>query len=187
MSTRAIIRIARAFAQIIDAKSPWTYRHSERVAEIAVGIGDVLGLRPAERHDLERAALLHDIGKLGVSNLILDKADRLTDEEFEAVRRHPGYTFEILSFVAPFRALAASAAAHHEKLDGSGYHRGMAGDEIDTVARILAVADIFEALSARRPYREPLETGAALDRMRPEAGAKLCAEAFRALETSAES
>ena len=177
-------RVAHAFAQVIDAKSPWTYRHSERVAEITMGVADVLSFDEAERRDLERAALLHDIGKLGVSNLILDKPSALTNEEFDVVRKHPEYTFNILDLVAPFRSIAAPAAAHHEKLDGSGYHRQLAGDEINRLARILAVADIFEALSAKRPYGEPLDTDTALDQMRTEVDKQLCSEAFGALETS---
>jgi len=174
-------RVAEAFARIIDAKSPWTSQHSDRVADIALGIADAFGLDGAELRELRRAALLHDIGKLGVSNLILDKAGPLTDEEFAAMRQHTWHTFTILSLVAPFRVFAPSAAAHHEKLDGSGYHRGLAGEQIDRMARILAVADIFEALSSERPYRKPMQTDEALDCMRREAGDKLCAETFAAL------
>lgn len=149
-------RVAEAFAKVVDAKSPYTYRHSRRVAEIAVAIGAALDLQADELCGLARAGLLHDIGKLGVSNRILDKPGRLTDDEWLAVRRHPELTFQILTRVGAFRDLAGDAAAHHERLDGRGYHRGLTGEELTQPARILAVADVCEALSAERPYRKAL-------------------------------
>ena len=138
---------------MIDAKSPFTSRHSERVAEIAVATATTLGFTDESLRDLRRAGLLHDIGKLAISNLILDKPGKLTVEEFEAVKRHPLVTEQILGRVSRFADIAGIAAAHHEKLDGSGYHRGIHGDELDPPARVLAVADIFEAMTADRPYR----------------------------------
>jgi HD-GYP domain-containing protein (c-di-GMP phosphodiesterase class II) len=98
-----------------------------------------------------RAALLHDIGKLGVSNRILDKPGSLTDEEYAKIKQHPRLTYDILSRVGPFRPIAQTAANHHEKLDGSGYHRGIGAEDLDLPSRILAVADIYDALSAERP------------------------------------
>ena len=115
--------IAEAFATAIDAKSPYTYRHSEAVAALAVGIGERLEFSPVELRDLRRAALLHDIGKLRISNLILDRPGPLTPEEMRRLRRHPAYTHEILSKIARFRDLAEVANSHHERLDGTGYHR----------------------------------------------------------------
>ena len=177
-------RVAEAFAKVIDAKSPYTYRHSERVAELAVSTGTVLGFFPAALRDLRRAALLHDIGKLGVSNLVLDKPGKLTDEEFAMVRRHPEWTEQILRRVSRFDELASAAAAHHEKLDGTGYHRGLHGDVLGSTARILAVADIFEAMTAERPYRAAMPAEQALDLMRGDVGSKLCPDAFEALTTA---
>ena len=174
-------RVAEAFAKVIDAKSPYTFRHSERVAEIAVSTGTALGFAPAALRDLRRAALLHDIGKLGVSNLILDKPGKLTDAELATIRRHPEWTEQILRRVSRFDELASVAAAHHEKLDGSGYHRGLRGDVLGPSARILAVADIFEAMTAERPYRAAMPAEQALALMRAEAGTKLCPDAFAAL------
>ncbi|MDP9439769.1 MAG: HD domain-containing protein, partial [Actinomycetota bacterium] len=110
--------VARAFAEIIDAKSPFTYRHSEGVARVAVAMAGRAGLGPEGTRDLMRASLLHDIGKLGISNRILDKPGRLTDEEYEEIKRHPRLAYEILSRVGPFRPIAETAANHHEKLDG---------------------------------------------------------------------
>ena len=148
-------RIAQAFARVIDAKSPFTARHSERVAEIADGIGAALGFDPMARRILLRAGLLHDIGKLAVSNHILDKPGKLTDEEFRAIKTHPVHTLRILERAPCFAELADLAANHHEKLDGSGYPRSLQADDLDLPMRVLAVADIYEALTADRPYRPP--------------------------------
>jgi HD-GYP domain-containing protein (c-di-GMP phosphodiesterase class II) len=174
-------RIASAFARVIDAKSPFTARHSERVAEIAFGIGVVVGLDGDELRRLRRAALLHDIGKLGISNLILDKPGLLTEAERIEIERHPVHTRELLGRVAAFRELADDASDHHEKLDGSGYPRGLRGEELTPTARILVVADIFEAMTAARPYREPMPIGRVLSALAADAGSKLdrdCVAAF---------
>ncbi len=179
-------RVAEAFALVIDAKSPYTFRHSERVAEIAVGIASELGHNPAAQRDIRRASLLHDIGKLGVSNLILDKDGPLSPDERAAVNRHPALTEEILARVPAFRDIADVAASHHEKLDGSGYHRGRAGFDLSPASRALAVADIYEALTALRPYRAPMPPEAAVALIRADAGTKLCAEACDALEAAIE-
>jgi putative nucleotidyltransferase with HDIG domain len=148
--------VAEAFARVVDAKSPFTYRHSEGVATLAAGIARTLGHSPAEVIRIRRAALLHDIGKLGVSNLILDKRAPLTHEEREAMRLHPRHTFEILNRVPVFRGFAEMAASHHERLDGTGYHRGLRAEEFPVLTQELVVADMAEALSAARPYREAL-------------------------------
>ena len=186
LDDEALDRVAGAFARVIDAKSPFTARHSERVAEISVAVGALLEWTPAELRRLSHAALLHDIGKLGVSNLILDKPGRLTDGERAAVELHPVHTRELLTRVEPFRELADDAAAHHEKLDGSGYPLGLAGGELSATARILAVADVFEAMTARRPYREPLPAEVALAELEREDGRLFdatCVAALRELVT----
>jgi putative nucleotidyltransferase with HDIG domain len=173
--------IAEAFATAIDAKSPYTYRHSEAVAALAVGIGERLEFSPIELRDLRRAALLHDIGKLRVSNLILEHPGPLTLQEMRLLRRHPAYTYEILSRIARFRDLAEVASSHHERLDGTGYHRGLSGDQLSLPARALAVADIAEALSAERPYRGGLPWSEVLRVLDNDAGSKICAECLAAL------
>jgi len=176
-----IDRIAEAFARVIDAKSPFTARHSQRVAEIADGIATSLGFDAEERRVLRRAALLHDIGKLAISNQILDKPGKLTDEEFRAIQAHPVHTLQILERAPCFSELADLAANHHEKLDGTGYPRSLGADTLDLPMRVLAVADIYEALTANRPYRDPLSVEAALaiiDRDVPE---RLDADVRRAL------
>ena len=151
--------ICQAFAEIVDAKSPFTYRHSTGVAEAAVGISQQLGLSGEQLTFMRRAALLHDVGKLSVSNDILEKPAALNNVEWNVVKEHPSYTFEILRRIPGFEALSDVAAAHHEKLNGTGYYRHRSADQLSLEMRILTVADIFDALAAKRPYRDamPLE------------------------------
>jgi putative nucleotidyltransferase with HDIG domain len=173
--------VARAFAQVIDAKTPYTARHSEGVASIAVMLGREMGHGVEDLVTLQRAGLLHDIGKLGVSNTILDKPAKLTDEEMCEMRKHTAYTLEILGKVRRFRAFAGLAAAHHERIDGSGYHLGLDGDSLGPLARILAVADVCEALSAERPYRNGMTVDEVFTVMRKMVGKALCPATFEAL------
>jgi putative nucleotidyltransferase with HDIG domain len=178
--------IAEAFARVIDAKSPYTYRHSEGVADIAMAIGRVRGFGAEALRDLRRAALLHDIGKLGVSNSILDKPARLTDLETTQVRQHPHFTQRILQRVRAFQGIVEVASSHHERLDGSGYHRGLDGSDLCPLSRALAVADICEALTADRPYRAGLPWEQVLGILRKDAGSAVCAESVEALAASRE-
>jgi HD-GYP domain-containing protein (c-di-GMP phosphodiesterase class II) len=175
-------RIADAFAGVVDAKSPWTYRHSDRACVIVMSLASDLGADAGTLRDLRRAALLHDVGKLAVSNRILDKPARLTAAEFAKVREHPVVTEEILARVPGCEHLAHVAAAHHERLDGGGYPRGMAGAELTMPMRLLAIADVYEALTSDRPYRGALSSNEALAIMRAEVPARLDREAFAALE-----
>ena len=178
-----IDRIAEAFARVIDAKSPFTALHSVRVAEIAVGIGEVLGFDPVVQRDLRRAGLLHDIGKLAISNQILDKPGKLTDDEFATVKEHPAYSLRILQRAPCFASIADLASDHHERIDGTGYPRGLGGDQLGAAVRALAVADVYEALTADRPYRGPLPVEKALDIVSWEVPGRLDRAAFAALET----
>jgi putative nucleotidyltransferase with HDIG domain len=175
-------RVAEAFASVIDAKSPYTARHSEGVADIAVALATALEVEPEDRATLRRAALLHDIGKLGVSNRILDKPGPLTEAEQDVVRCHPRWSLEILTRVTAFGELARIAGSHHERLDGSGYPSALTAGELDLPSRILAVADVAEALSGNRPYREALGVDEVIRTIRGEAGRTLHADACRALE-----
>jgi putative nucleotidyltransferase with HDIG domain len=174
-------RVAHAFASIVDAKSPYTAHHSEGVAAIAMELASSLDLDPGVRPTLQRAALLHDIGKLGVSSRILDKPGPLTAQEWETVRRHPRWSMEILDRVGAFHDVARIAAAHHERLDGSGYYRGLTAEELDRPSRILAVADVADALSSDRPYRRALDPDEVLTVMRLDAGRRLDPDALSAL------
>lgn len=148
--------IAAGFAQVVDAKSPYTSGHSDRVALFADLIAEQLGMDTQRRRWLKRAALLHDIGKLGVSNAVLDKPGKLDEDEWQAIRRHPALGETILSRISAFSDVAIIAGAHHERLDGKGYPRGIGADEIGLETRIVTAADIFDALTAERPYRGPL-------------------------------
>jgi putative nucleotidyltransferase with HDIG domain len=176
-----IDRIAEAFASVVDAKSPWTFQHSTRVAEIAVGVAGELGCSTDMMRDIRRAALLHDLGKLGVSNLILDKPGKPTDEEFAEIRKHPDFLEQILRKVPAFSQLADVAAGHHERLDGRGYHRGKSGDEISWATRILTVADICEAMTAKRPYRDAIPWWKVQEVMERDCGSGICHDSFEAL------
>jgi HD-GYP domain-containing protein (c-di-GMP phosphodiesterase class II) len=174
-------RIANGFADIIDAKSPFTSSHSHRMTSVALRLGARMGLDALELVALERAALLHDVGKLSVPNSILDKPGPLTGEEWDVVRLHPYYTQRILSHIRGFETLAKVAAAHHERLDGRGYFLGLKGDEISLESRILAAADVFDALTASRPYRPALPEEVALRMMERDRGHGLCEDCLDAL------
>ena len=174
--------IARAFAQVIDTKSPFTSGHSERVAVYADMIAAEMGYTSERRRWLQRAALLHDIGKLGVSNSILDKNGKLDDEEWRDMRAHAGLSEGILLRVSAFAEMAAIGGGHHERLDGKGYPRGLKGDEIEPETRIVSVADVFDALTADRPYRAAMPVEKALAIMRAEVGASFDPHCFAALE-----
>jgi HD-GYP domain-containing protein (c-di-GMP phosphodiesterase class II) len=179
--------VAAAFANVIDSKSPYTSDHSERVTVFADMIAEQLNFTPEHRRWLRRAALLHDIGKLGVSNAILDKPGKLDDAEWVAMRAHPALSEAILGRIDAFRELAPIAGAHHERLDGKGYPRGLQGDQICLETRILTIADIFDALTARRPYREAMPIAKALDILSEMVGSAIDPDCFKALRASLES
>jgi len=185
----SIDKICEAFAEVIDAKSPFTYRHSHGVAAAAVEIGEWFGMSPESVKFLRRAALLHDIGKLSVPNSILEKPAKLTGAEWQIVKAHPYYTLEILKKIPGFARLSKDAAAHHEKLDGSGYWQGLKGEQLSTFARILAVADIFDALHAKRPYRDGIPLEIVFQMLRQDAPHALdlpCVEALVASKSNSE-
>jgi HD-GYP domain-containing protein (c-di-GMP phosphodiesterase class II) len=174
--------IAAAFAKVIDSKSPYTAGHSERVTLFTDLIAEQLGVSDARRRWLKRAALLHDIGKLGVSNTILDKAGKLDAEEWVAMKMHAAHTETILSRIAAFGDLAAIAGAHHERLDGKGYPHGLRGEQIAFESRIITVADIFDALTAERPYRAAMPVSKALAIMVEMVDTAIDADCFDALQ-----
>jgi HD-GYP domain-containing protein (c-di-GMP phosphodiesterase class II) len=173
---------AYAFARIIDAKSPFTYRHSEGVARAVAKMTEHMGFPASVVHNQTRSGFLHDIVKLAISNRVLDKPGPLTNEEFAKVKQHPGLTYEVLIPVAPFRGIAMVAASHHEKLDGTGYHRDMTAEELSVPSRILGVADVFDALSQDRHYRPAMPMEKVLTILKKESGQKLSPECVEALE-----
>lgn len=175
--------IAQAFGQVVDAKSPFTAGHSERVTMYTDLIAGRMDYSAERRRWLKRASLLHDIGKLGVSNSILDKPDKLDDDEFGIIKKHPVYSGEILSRVKAFTDIAPIARGHHERLDGKGYPDGLKGSEIDLDTRIVTVADIFDALTADRPYRAAMPQSKAfsiMDKMQDDAIDPDCYAALKA-------
>ncbi|MBS0511542.1 MAG: HD domain-containing protein [Proteobacteria bacterium] len=178
--------IAAAFGQVVDAKSPYTQGHSVRVALYADLIAAQLGLSPARRRWLKRGALLHDVGKLGVSNAVLDKPGKLDAEEWEAVQRHAAYTEAILSRIGAFGELARVSGAHHERLDGKGYPRGLGADDISLETRIITTADIFDAITAERPYRAAVPIPRTLEIMAENVGTAIDARCFDALRRTLE-
>lgn len=174
-------RVARAFADVVDAKSPFTFRHSVNVAAWVGAMARVAGASEATAGTLVVAGLLHDVGKLGVSNLILDKAGALDADERTAIEAHPAHTWAILSRISALEGIARIASLHHEKLDGSGYPWRVGGDALDRWARMLVVADIYEALTADRPYRAGIPRDTVLTMLERDRGTKLDGEALDAL------
>ena len=181
LSDAGIDQVCEAFADIVDAKSPFTFRHSMGVTEIARELAEAMGFGEDHTNFVRRAALLHDLGKLRVPNSILDKNGKPTPEEWSVVQEHPGLTRDILCRVRAFDGLAAIAGAHHEKLDGSGYPDRLTGKDIPIEARILAVADVYGALTEDRPYRAGLPLDKVLEIMKKDVPSKLDADCFEAL------
>jgi len=142
-----------SFVNAIDAKSPWTKGHSERVTAYSVSVARELGIKERDIDMLRMAALLHDIGKIGTYDVILDKPGELTDEEFALIRMHPVRGEEILKPIKQLRALLPIVRHHHERLDGSGYPDGLKNDEIPFFSKIICIADSFDAMTDDRPYR----------------------------------
>jgi HD-GYP domain-containing protein (c-di-GMP phosphodiesterase class II) len=174
--------IAAAFGQVVDSKSPYTSGHSARVALYTDLIAEALGLSAERRRWLKRGALLHDVGKLGVSNSVLDKPGKLDADEWAAVQAHAAYTEAILSRIAAFAELARVAAAHHERLDGKGYPRGLMADDICLETRIITTADIFDAITAERPYRGAVPIPKTLEMMAENVGTAIDPDCFAALK-----
>ena len=160
----------QALARAVDAKSAWTAGHSERVAELAFKMGKALNLDPKALEDLQRAAFLHDIGKIGVPVRVLDKPSQLDDQEFGLIKRHPDLGAKIIEPINAFKAIPPMIVQHHERYDGKGYPAGLAGEEIHQGARILAVADVYDAISSDRPYRKGMQIEEVLVLIQAEAG-----------------
>jgi HAMP domain-containing protein len=159
-----------AFARAIDAKSPWTAGHSERVTTMSLRIAAKMGRSDSQLEVLHRGALLHDIGKLGISVKLLDKPGRLDDDELRQVMNHPSIGGRILQPISAFSDILPIVEQHHEKFDGTGYPEKLAGEEIDINARILAVADTYDAMISDRPYRKGFDHEKAVNLILEESG-----------------
>lgn len=173
----------QALARTVDAKSPWTAGHSLRVTDLALKVGGKLKLDPKSLEALHRGSLLHDIGKVGVPSALLDKPSKLTDEEFQVIKSHPALGARIIEPIKPFKELIPIIAQHHERYDGGGYPYGYAADQIHWGARILAVADVFDALASDRPYRKAMPIGQIFELMQKESGRQFDPAAVSALLT----
>ena len=149
----------KALARVVDAKSPRTAGHSERVTKFALKMADILIPDRRERENLHRAALVHDIGKIGIPVAILDNPGKLSGKEYETIKTHPQIGARILEPIEEYAAIIPIVLQHHERFDGKGYPNGLSGNAIHLGARILAVADAFDVMKSDRPYRDgmPLE------------------------------
>ena len=180
----ALDAIADAFGQVIDAKSPYTAGHSRRVGDLSLAMAGHLGSPAARGRWLRRAAVLHDIGKLGVSSAILEKPASLDEREWQEMRGHAAHTRAILSRIGALSDLADVAAAHHERLDGTGYPLSLEAAAIGRETRIITACDFYDALTSDRPYRSALPREEALRIMERSVGTALDGECFEALKAS---
>ena len=173
----------KALARTVDAKSSWTAGHSERVAEMALKIGKELNIDDTLLVNLQRAAFLHDIGKIGVPVAILDKPGKLSDEEFSAVKAHPQMGARILEPIKAYDEIIPMVLQHHENFNGRGYPHSLSGNAISLGGRILAVADVFDALKSDRPYRSGMPFEQVMEIITKEAGHQFDPKVVTALLT----
>jgi HD-GYP domain-containing protein (c-di-GMP phosphodiesterase class II) len=169
-----------AMSHMVESRDPYTAGHERRVAELATAIGAEMGMGGEQVVALRLAGTIHDIGKIAVPAEILSKPGRLSEIEFSIIQAHPTTGFDILADVDFGSPVAEMVLQHHERLDGSGYPRELSGEQISLEARILAVADVVEAMSSHRPYRAAPGTEAALTEVRAHAGTKFDAEVVAA-------
>ena len=148
--------VIESYAQVVDAKDPYTNGHSSRVAEYAVKIAELAGKSEKECQEIYFTALLHDVGKVGIPDSIINKPGKLTNEEYNVIKQHPAKGHNILSQIDEFSYLSVGAHFHHERYDGKGYPNGLKGEEIPEIARIIACADAYDAMTSQRSYRDPI-------------------------------
>ncbi len=164
------VHTAHALAEAINSRDPYTGGHTKRVAEYSLELASALGLTEKEKEKLRLAAVLHDVGKIGIDDAILRKGGSLSHGEEESMRTHPEIGAKILGFVEEMRDVVPAILYHHEKLDGTGYPAGLKGYAIPLHARIIAIADAFDALTTNRPYRDALDKKTALAELKTKAG-----------------
>ncbi len=166
-------------AQLIEVKDNYTAAHSESVRGLAMKLAQAMNLSPKDVFDISIAASLHDIGKVGIPHSIINKPGKLTDEEFEAIKRHPAISFEMISDLSSFENIKNIVRHHHERFDGRGYPDGLAGEQISLGARITAVADTYDAITSTRSYRKGLSHEFAMEEIARVAGAQLDPEVVK--------
>lgn len=169
----------RSLIGALEAKDPYTRGHSERVSAYAADLGTAMGLDARALERLEYAALLHDLGKLAVPGAVLTKPGRLEPEEMDRIREHPAHGAEMVKRIPHLRDLADTVAQHHERVDGGGYPLGLRGADMQLAARVLAVADCFDAMTTTRAYRRALDFDEALAELRGGSGSQFDAEVVR--------
>ncbi|MEW6067885.1 MAG: HD-GYP domain-containing protein [Nitrospirota bacterium] len=161
---------AEALAETIEKRDPYTGGHTRRVMNYSYAIGEVIGLSRKELDDLKLTAILHDVGKIGVRDSILLKEGKLDPEEIEKMNMHSKYGSDILSHIKQLKDVTSGVRSHHERIDGKGYPDNLKGEEIPIIARIIAVADTFDAMTSDRPYRKALSFEVAFEELRRHAG-----------------
>src|ERR1051326_489642 len=166
------INSVRMLAAAIDAKDPYTRGHSERVARYSIGIAKNLGLSDKEMRNLRISALLHDVGKIGIDDRILRKPGALSDDEFEVMKQHPAKGAAIMGGVAQLIDIIPGMKYHHEKWSGGGYPDSLEGEQIPMQARIVAIADTFDAMTTNRPYQKAMELGYVVEKIKSFAGTR---------------
>ncbi|MFZ0787645.1 MAG: HD domain-containing phosphohydrolase [Candidatus Acidiferrales bacterium] len=174
----------RMLAAAIDEKDPYTRGHSGRVAKYSIILGDGLGLSAEDLDRLRIAALLHDVGKIGVDDRVLKKPGKLTDEEFELMKQHTVKGANIMRPVSQLKDMLPGIELHHERMDGQGYPYGLQGDQIPIMARIIAVADTFDAITTNRPYQSAMDLEYALERIRSLSVTRFDPKVVEALESA---
>lgn len=180
-ASQLFLEFIQAMAATIDAKDAYTRGHSQRVSEYTVGIAAQMDIQGDALMDLRIGSLLHDIGKLGIPDLILSKPGKLTDEEYEEIKKHPGRGYKILKEVQLLHHILPAVLEHHERVDGTGYPMGLHGEQISQMGRIVAVADVYDALTTDRPYRKAMNLEEALDYLHKNIGMQfdgVCVEAL---------
>jgi putative nucleotidyltransferase with HDIG domain len=180
-ATELFLDFIKVLAAAIDAKDPYTQGHSRRVSEYSIAIAQELGIQGDALRDLRIGSLLHDIGKIGIPDCILGKPGRLSEAEYDQMKKHPGIGYKIMEQVHLLRNVLPAIIEHHERLDGSGYPMGLHGEQVSPMGRIVAVADVFDALTTDRPYRKAMDRQAALDHLRQNVAAHFDGDCVEAL------
>ena len=176
----------KALAAAIDGKDPYTRGHSERVSRFSVATAEALGLPADQIERIRVSALLHDVGKIGIDDRVLKKPSALTDEEFEIMKTHPQKGYKIMSQIPAMRDFLPGMYMHHEMINGQGYPQGLRGDQIPMQARIVSVADTFDAMTTERPYQRAMDLGAALTRLKSFVGTRYDARVVAAFIAACE-
>ncbi|MCK5307981.1 MAG: GAF domain-containing protein [Zetaproteobacteria bacterium] len=177
---------AGALAEAIEKRDPYTGGHTKRVLKYSTAIAEQLNLQPREMETLKLSAVLHDIGKIGVEDKILKKTDKLSEDEMEVMNRHPKLGAEIVDHIKQLKDVIPAMLYHHEKVDGTGYPDGLKEDSIPLTARIIAVADTYDAMTTTRPYRKGLKPEVALDELKKEVGRQFDGEVVAAFVSAFE-